>query len=403
MATLNNRQSGLKISSEKIICIFTAIYFFISFFEGYLNQVIGSLVKFFIFALALLYIWKYKGKITLNFISVSYIVWFAYKLLTLLWTRSYYMFDLHIFAHIGIVLIVTCIVSKPLSNKTIHYLTGALWLGSFSIGLLSLFFHTAYLGTFTARQVLVLFGVSEDPNNQASFLLFGIAIALYYIVLEKRYIAFGLITIFVNIASLMMTSSRGGFITVVLMALIIIFMTDKKSTKIWAVIVVIMASVLIYKYAGNFVSVDSWDRLMVMEGYEGGSGRIDRWENTIRLLNENPLYYLFGAGWGANWGYNGFETGIHNTYLSHLCDTGIIGLIIFHYPIIKCAIYFWRRQQYLPIIVLLCGLLPSVFLDSINKRYFWNSLLYLFICYMNKKAEDETTVRSWTVNPEYFQ
>ena len=376
------KQHKLIITGSSLLRVLLSFYFFYCFFEGYLNQKIGSVTKYYIFLLALLYIWNYHGKIKLNFISISYIVWFIYKCITLLWTRNYYMFHLHILAHIGILLLLACLVAKPLDYKTIQFLICALWSGSLAIGVLSLFFHGAYLGTFSARQVLILFGVAEDPNNQAAFLLFGIEIALYYIIAEKRHIVFAVITICINIISIMMTSSRGGFVVVAILSiLIVLFMAEKNSTKIWACIVIAAGVFFVFRYASYFVSVESWDRLL-SQGYQGGSGRTELWKNTINLLNENPIYYLFGAGWGANWGYNGVEVGLHNTYVSHLCDTGIIGIIIFHYPIIRCAGYFWKKRFFLPIIIALCGLLPSIFLDSINKRYFWNALLFLFIYYM---------------------
>ena len=390
MEEIRTRHYSGRINMDSFIRILLSIFFMYCFFEGYLNQVIGSVMKYYIFLLSLLLIWKFHGKVSINFISKSYMIWFAYKIVTLLWTRSYHMFNLHILAHVGIILLITCVVAKPFDYKTIQYLTCALWAGSLAVGFLSLFNHGAYLGTFYERQVLILFGVSEDPNNQAAFLVFGIAIALYYIIAKKKYFVLGAATIFINMTSIMMTSSRGGFVTAALIAvMIVLFMSDSNKTKVWASIVIVLGVFFVLRYAGNFVTADSWDRLLIAQGYEGGSGRIDKWMNTIHLMNENPMYYLFGAGWGANWGYRGLDAGVHNTYLSHLCDTGIIGIVIFHYPIFRCITYLWKRKQFLPIIIAFCGLIPSLFLDSINKRYFWNSLLFLFMYYLYEREQSE--------------
>jgi hypothetical protein len=49
------------------------------------------------------------------------------------------------------------------------------------------FFSEPYLNElFSVRQVLTLFGAQNDPNDQAAFLLVGIAIALYFLMNKSK-------------------------------------------------------------------------------------------------------------------------------------------------------------------------------------------------------------------------
>ena len=258
--------------------------------------------------------------------------------------------------------------------------------------------HSAYRASFSARQVLTILGVQTDPNNQACFLMFGISISLYYIITRKQMIVPGIATIVINMFSMMMTASRGGIVAVVAMLIIILlFVVKDTKTKIWGIIGVAAVAFIVFRYSNIYVSVASIERLVDLEDYEGGGHRIEIWKNALQLVNENPLYYLFGAGWGSYYTYNGW-LGMHNTYLETFCNTGLIGLFLFYYPILKSSIYLWKKERYLPIFIILPILIAAFFLDSINKRYFWNSILVLFLFYFNERDKDYSSIQSESMN-----
>ena len=119
------------------------------------------------------------------------------------------------------------LTANPLDKKTISYIVNTMWLGSATIGVLSLFFSHPYHGVVTTRQVLNLFGQEADPNNQAAFLLVGLTIALYNLIFQGKYRILSAATIAVNAYSLFLTGSRGGFVGLVCVGLVLLLISSK--------------------------------------------------------------------------------------------------------------------------------------------------------------------------------
>lgn len=133
--------------------------------------------------------------------------------------------------------------------------------------------------------------------------------------------------------------------------------------------VVILAIVVVVFVLRRYIPEDIVDRLIGIDSYAGGSERTNIWNNGWRLLSED-LNLVFGAGWGCYFGYNGFNSAMHNTYIAMLCDVGIIGSLIFFIPIVCKLKLMMKGKEYLPVMLVLAGFCPSIFLDAINKRFF---------------------------------
>lgn len=386
-----------KIKKSTLLNALTLIYFFYGFFEPYLNQIVGPIMRFFIIVLAGLHIFRIKGKIKIEQFSLFYLLWLLYSCFTLIWARDYSIFRIHFFTVFGFVILLICLLQKPIENDLISGMIYTFWSGSFLIGLLSLFFHSAYHFDlrFTARQVLTLFGVQTDPNNQAIFLMFGISISLYYLIVKREKLILCISTIVVNMISMMLTASRGGILSFgVLTVIVIIFIIKDWKAKVWAIVVTIISLAIISRFIPSFLNTSTLERLVEFDTYEGGGNRITIWKNAIALMNENPLFYLFGSGWGSYYNYNGWA-GMHNTYLEILCNTGIIGLFLFFSPIIYSCYYLWKKEKVLPVFIIISIFLPSFFIDCINKRFFWNAIFFLLICYfyeMQSLKNDKSTI-----------
>ena len=366
----------------------TVFYFFYSFLEPYFNQMVGPIMKFYIIVLVALYVVHFHGLIQLNSIIKTVLLWFALYCVSLLWTRDYTIAQMHFLTISGAVALLICLTQLPVEKQLISYSINTFWIGSFAVGLLSLVFHSSYRHyglEFSARQVLTIAGTQTDPNDQSIFLLFGISIALYYIFVKKEKLILSIVTIVVNSISMMMTASRGGFLSFGLMILIIVvFVVRGFKTKIWIVLSSLVILGLIVYFLPRFISTASLDRLLQFDSYEGGGNRITFWKNGFRLLNENPFYYVFGAGWGAYYNYEGTH-GMHNTYIEMFCNTGVLGLLLFYFPVGRSIIYLWKKREYLPIFISIAIFLPAAFLDSINKRFFWNAIYFLYMMYLYTK------------------
>lgn len=359
-----------------------AFYFALSFFEPYLSGVIGSVTKYYIFFLIGVLIFRSQKKIILlKPYSVSVVLWLILKMISLVWTNNYYIAQTHLISQVGMVLLLIGLTSKTYDIRFVDVMVKTMWFSSGLIGLLSLFFNQPYLGRVVTRRVLVLFSQEIDPNNQAAFVLIGCAISLYYfIVLKKQRILSGII-LAVNAMSLFLTGSRGGFISLVALLLVIVISGGKGNSllsRIYILVAISIVSLLLYIMVERYLPTNIFGRLFGLSTYEGGSDRDVIWSNGWDLYTDN-INFLFGAGWGSYWGYNNQYVVMHNTYLSMLCDVGSVGFLLFFSPLIKACFKLFKARHLLPILILLSACVPSFFIESINKRFFWNAI---FIVYM---------------------
>ncbi len=365
-----------------ILQMMIGFYFLIAFFEPYLNGSIGSVTKYYIFLLMAAVIVVMK-KVRIRFYHYTFALWFVYKTLTVFWALDTRMFQLHIISQIGMVALLICLTMVYIDIQTIDVIVKSMWLGSTAIGVLSLFMSRPYHGEFEARQVLYLWGNETDPNNQAAFVVVGIAIALYYLLCLKKYRVLSVATILVNLYSVMLTGSRGGLVTIVALIIVFIFMNynNEKASSIFKKLLIMAVLVAVgYYLLQMFLPGDIFERLFTFEEYSGGSERTDIWGNTWALVSQN-FNFIFGSGWGSYFGFNGVNDAVHNTFLSIFSDTGVFGTLLFFVPLIVVIAELVRRKEVLPVSIFIAGMVPSFFIEAINKRFFWNVIIFAMIVY----------------------
>ena len=365
------------ITNSRWKSFFITAYFFITYFEPYLNYILGSVIKYFMF-IVILVILIMSNKLTLRYYHYTLLGWLGYKFMTLLWTSDYYVFQLHYVTHLGIVALLICVTASEHTDDDLKRIEKALWLGSVIIGVLSLFMSQPYEDE-TNRQVLTILGHQNDPNNQAAFLLYGLAISLHQLFYGQKYKATHIAVIAVNTYSTLLTGSRGGLLSIAVIAFAyLVTMYDKKTLKtnfkkiILFGILIIAAVILIF----NLLPSDVSERLLDFQGYEGGNNRESMWQYGLSMLKD-PFNLLLGAGWGAY-----AELGppsLHNTFLSMLCDVGILGFCLFFIPTICVLVKMVRSKHILPFSIFVAGMTPSFFIEAINKRFFWNAIIFIYL------------------------
>lgn len=373
-------------------------YFFISFYEPFLNGVIGSVMKYYIFFVMGLFVLNFRN-FRIRPYHMAYLIWLIYKFTSLLWTTNFWMFNATAVSQVGMVAWLICLTSVTMDSETLDGIVNSIAIGSFSIGLLSIFFSEAYKGSVEARQVLTLFGVQSEPNNHGAYIAIGFTIFLYRILnSDKNRLVYG-IALLVNAYSTLKTGSRTGLVTLAGIALVIFFASARKKgfSSFKGVIMGVIALAVLFFIAGKYLPQDTFDRLFDFDTYEGGSNRDILWKNSLELFKKG-LNPIFGAGWGANYGYNGIYKADHNTYLGMLCDVGILGFSLFFIPIINVIYKLWQKKNILPICFFITGAVPAFFIQSINKRYFWNVVLLLFIYYERQRIENKPEVKESKLN-----
>lgn len=383
-AYLNNSQ-GTNIS-RFLLCL----YFAISIFEPYLNGVLGSLTKLYIFFVMFVLLVRFKY-FNIRKIQIVYLIWLAYKFISLLWSQDYSTPKLHYVSQIGMVVFLCVLISNNIDKKMLDSIKVTYWVSSGILGFLSLLFSQSYRGYATARQVVVLFGVEADPNNTAALLLVGVGISLYYLFCERKHILVSFIILSVNVLACFKSASRAGLVAIIVL---LVFSSlagsiNKKSLFKWARLMLLLAVIsgIMYYLATHFLSTESFTRLFELDGYEGGSERDILWSNAWKFYTQDLLSILMGTGWGSVTINTGLTIAVHNTFLTMLCDVGLFGFLIFFTPVIYASYKLLKSKNAFPAIMVLSGMIPSFFIDAINKRFFWNAIFILFIYYYNMVSD----------------
>lgn len=358
---------------ESFLC---AAIFFVAPFEAYLVSTVGGIVKY-ILLFAILFIFYKdlytKRTVRLNWYVSFFIVWLVYKNVTIFWTADLAIPMLHFASQLGMVGFLFMLVSTDIGKRQRGIVLGGYFWGSVAFCLLSLVFMKPS-GLYTQRFVLTLFGVQVDPNNAAASALPAFALGVYLcsrvgrVSLKFVYGLLGVIAAYV----VLMTGSRGGMLAVVVSAAVLLFIsTDLKPHQKAAVaMLLIIGCVLVL----DLLPRDTYARLF-QDGYTDGSGRTELWGVVWRAFLTNPF---FGVGWGtATCLTGGMAT--HNTFLSMLCEQGILGTFFFVAPIIFVAAASLRDKNVLPIVLLVCAIVPALTIDAINKRFLWYGITLAFV------------------------
>lgn len=368
---------------SSIFGILITLYLICSIFEGYSPELsqISSLVILFL----ILYLIFNIRKMKINFMHFILMVWIIYYFTSLIWgsNTDFDQAEVYINTMLSMPVLFVLLTSRPYTEKFINYCINLYYFLSICLGMVSLFSYT-YIGAGT-RRVTLLFGNYIDPNNQAALLAIGTAIALYRLVFlesNKRKVL-DFIALTINTAGILLTGSRSGIIILALQILVSLYLMWKDSSKkkflskLFIILVLMIVGLIL---AFNFFPPEIIDRLFGLGDlkFTDGTEREIRWLNGLQIWLQHPL---FGNGWGA------FES--HNTFLTFLLDTGIVGILLFSCFLGILITKLLKNKTWLGVLLLITGLVPSFFIGAQNKRFFWNCLIIPGILLMNKSLKEK--------------
>lgn len=239
-------------------------------------------------------------------------------------------------------------------------------------------------------------GFSTEVAVSAFYIAFFVLISFFRNWFTKRWINLSTIYIVLGIYAIILTSKRAHllFLFGSIVFTVIISNTDMNVLRRWikyivAILIGIIAISTAVQYASEGSSIGRI--VSLFEGIVGGeksldelsTGRMGFWILAIELFIRNPL---FGIGWCNFYKHNVFQYHAHNTYLQVLCETGLVGSILYLIFIIltisftiktirKCVIM--QRRDYLQILCPGFGMQCFYLLYSITGNtiydywYFW--------------------------------
>ncbi len=369
---------GADFANSRLMIVLFGIYTVLSFFEIYLTGYIGNITKYYLLFLIFAYLYKYRWKIKFNIYSACLGMWFLIKLISILWSNmSNDDVSTTLLSQIGMILFTIVITSRVHDEKAINCFLLQVLFTSGVFGILSVLFSKPYISErFATRQVLTLFGIQNDPNNCAVFMAFGVALAAFSLVYEKKKIFLNAAIIIINSYAIMLTSSRAGFVILGLIIVLIIILPGSRAdynlrTQLWKLLGAIVIIVGLYYVVSRFLPVANIERLLAFSEYSDGSGRKAKWDVALELFTQKPI---LGWGWG---GYN-IQLGqgaIHNTFLTSLCDVGLVGTVFLVIPLLALTVKSIRERNVIVSLFMIICLVPAMSLEVANKRFFWNTII----------------------------
>jgi putative inorganic carbon (hco3(-)) transporter len=236
--------------------------------------------------------------------------------------------------------------------------------------------------------------IYANPNDLAGLTLLPLALAIALIKDVDAWVRRGaLVSVVVLAALILMTQSRGGFLALGLMALLV-WQTQRRKLRALVGVVVLGTAAVAIAPSGV------WERVSgLSEGSEADTSSRQRWEIWHVAREIAADNQLFGVGLGAYSRAHGRHTydspeyalsegyrDAHSTYLSILAETGWPGLIIFLSMIgisLKTALSARRRLAPLPresgTITVLAVALIGFMAAGIFATYVHLSFLYLHL------------------------
>ena len=363
-----------------------ALYFFIAPFEDMLNFGFGTLLKYIALLLALLLLLHLlTGIISIN-VNDPLII-FSCLLILLTWSSVMWSYNLE--ATLSQNKTYTLLIMFFMINRLYKFNDKEIILIK-KVVLLSLIFLIFYC---IANYKEILFNNysrfvlndKNDPNNLAAHLIMPYFVLIIFFINNK-----GISRILSMIALIcasfifMLIGSRGALIAVFLGISYIVFYTYNKTNKSNLIFFIVLVFI-IYNFILNYLPGDLIRRLFTVDSYIGDIGVYDSrsgiWKNIITYVVPNMPLWGYGAGVPGYIliDFYGYIKGVHNTYLNIILEYGIIGITFFILFIYYIYSNIKKNGEILCNAILISMLVIIFFLDSFEKKYFWNAMMFITI------------------------
>lgn len=360
------------------------IYFFLSPLEDILTTEFGTILKYLAGVIGL--IWIFDSVQGNNGIEISKFTIIPIYLVALSWFSAIWAFNLSTTvsrntAYTLLIFLYLVVINRNYRKDELAVLDIAILLGGVVTCVYSLYYTFSNLG-FGYRLVLT---ANSDPNGFVGRVLLSFYVSFKFLIGDqKRFKLFYFASFMLLLYSILLTGSRGAFVSVALTILIWLYSLRGKmnlSTKFVIFLSIIMGIII----AVNLLPQDIFMRIYGADSYirdlDSDTSRSAIWKSFFTKIL--PLKPILGFGSGAAGlvmqQIRGRYQGMHNTYFNMWLEYGIFGLpvfILFLFSIYKKLI----DSKMLIEVGLLIGTLGIIFfLDAYAKKYLWNILSYLVI------------------------
>ena len=186
------------------------------------------------------------------------------------------------------------------------------------------------------------FRTDMNSNTAAQVVLLVFIILFCGAFRTKKYWLIGFALL--NIGSFMYLGSRTAFFAACIIAVVYLMLVLKMSFIKKTMVFLVVATLFFGTFSMSY-QFERAERLSVASVQEDeGSGRFITWKWLFD--DAIPNNFVKGIGCGReNYEYYGFSTDADNMYIDLLCETGIVGLVLFMLFYIRTVFLLWKRRK----------------------------------------------------------
>lgn len=206
---------------------------------------------------------------------------------------------------------------------------------------LSIFFYSISSlskGSFSGERFY--FGTMYDPNDLAYFFISLFPLSILYIVKNEGFLKriFGIITVGMCVAAILLSGSRGGFLGLIAVFSLFLFTKIGNIKRSFKILLLIGLAIIFAGYSDK-INIERYKSLTEISSdynVRDEEGRLDIWRRGLQLIASNPI-----TGVGVNCfpmaiGYKRAAEGAiprwqvaHNSFLQVATEVGLIGFVLF--------------------------------------------------------------------------
>ena len=313
---------------------------------------IGSVYRVLTIALFLCFIFFSRLKIGVNLQNISllriWIVYIVYCSLTTIWAVNVNAAINNTMSYILLSFIVIIFFSTKLNDLSSQNKLDFCWIiAGVLCAILYIMGDKTAIGDYGSRTSMIIMGTATDPNEFASIFIVPMALSMYRILYLKKSIKkfMYIFLILVSAYCILLSGSRGALIAAIVSVIVTYF--KNRSINIKTVLLTCIIILLIYfvliELIFPLIPEDVLSRMTLQTLLEdGGSGRSEIWSEALYKVWHGSLFrMIFGYG---QYGLTAdFTQTMHNQFLQHLTNYGLIGLFLYCLLLMKTFFVINRR------------------------------------------------------------
>ena len=386
----------LKRRKLHIYTYFLALYFFLAPMEDLLTGSLGTMAKYIALLFVLAGIIENRGRFVFyrKAEDILIIVLTVIGVLSLLWSIDQQTTLSRLPAYILLPGYCVFIGLLDFERKDFEFISkAAVFGGLFTVGYLIFSGRLSATGRITIAE-------SSDPNNFAALLLLPIALCFQKRESNKKvYIVFYSAIAILLLFCMLLTGSRGGLLSIGAVAAAFLLLTSANKKVLYLVLFGILL-LLIWLYVLPRLPQRIRWRLFDSESYLASEAREENrahiWKNVLYSVLPNMKMWGLGAGCSglALSNVYGHVKGVHNTYLNIICEYGVFGIGFFVAFLSVLFVKLKSRGCYLELACLIGMCVLIFFLDSYQKKYFWNVIMIAYLAIKTLPVQNKESMRS---------